>query len=385
MLTAKTVRAWYRTHKWTSLICTAFLLMSCCTGLPLIFGDEIDNAFTHHVAPAVVPEGTPAASLDAMIQAAKQHYPGQTVLFLGWDQDEPRVFLTMAPNADPAPAEEHSLVFDQHTGKLLEEPKFNRGFLYVVTMLHVELFAGLPGELFLASMASLFVIALVSGAIVYGPFMRKLPFGTLRSASRTRVKWFDLHNLLGIVTLSWALIVGTTGVMNALSIPLFGLWRAQEMPHLLAPYRGKPMPSHFGSVDAAVNVARQALPGRKITSVVFPNPRFGSPRHYLIWTKGATPLTSRLFTPVLVDAESNRLTTARGLPWYLRTLEVSRPLHFGDYGGLPLKILWAILDLLTIAVLGSGLYLWLSHRKRPMETELDELVKSESIGEAITR
>ncbi|MDB5973481.1 MAG: putative rane protein [Nevskia sp.] len=42
---------------------------------------------------------------------------------------------------------------------------------------------------------------------------------------------------------------------------------------------------------------------------------------------------------------------------------MSRPLHFGDYGGLPLKLIWALLDLVTIAVLGSGLYLWLAWRR----------------------
>lgn len=36
-----------------------------------------------------------------------------------------------------------------------------------------------------------------------------------------------------------------------------------------------------------------------------------------------------------------------------------QPLHFGNYGGMPLKILWALLDLLAILVLASGLYLWL--------------------------
>jgi uncharacterized iron-regulated membrane protein len=46
------------------------------------------------------------------------------------------------------------------------------------------------------------------------------------------------------------------------------------------------------------------------------------------------------------------------MSWYLRALQVSRPLHFGDYGGLPLKILWALLDLATIIVLGTGVYLW---------------------------
>ncbi len=50
------------------------------------------------------------------------------------------------------------------------------------------------------------------------------------------------------------------------------------------------------------------------------------------------------------------------MPWYTHALLLSQPLHFGDYGGLPLKILWALLDLFTIAVLGSGLYLWLGKR-----------------------
>ena len=58
-----------------------------------------------------------------------------------------------------------------------------------------------------------------------------------------------------------------------------------------------------------------------------------------------------------------QLVTAKGLPWYLRTLQVSRPLHFGDYGGLPLKIIWALLDLATIVVLASGIYLWLGKRR----------------------
>ena len=51
----------------------------------------------------------------------------------------------------------------------------------------------------------------------------------------------------------------------------------------------------------------------------------------------------------------------------MRVLEVSRPLHFGDYGGWPLKLLWALLDLLTISVLVTGLGLWWwRRRQRPV-------------------
>lgn len=245
--------------------------------------------------------------------------------------------------------------------------------MYIIRKLHEELFAGLPGALFLCAMGMLFVVAVVSGGVLYGPFMRKLAFGTVRMDRSRRLKWLDLHNLLGIVMLTWTLVVGATGVMNTLATPLFGLWHAQTLPTLLAPYQGTPLPSQFSSVQAAFDTARQALPDRQVMSVVFPNPRFGSPRHYLIWTQGKTPLTSCLFTPVLIDAVTVHLTGVYDLPWYLRALQVSRPLHFGDYGGFPMKMLWALLDIITIVLLGSGVYLWITRRKVAFEVRLAEI------------
>jgi uncharacterized iron-regulated membrane protein len=63
----------------------------------------------------------------------------------------------------------------------------------------------------------------------------------------------------------------------------------------------------------------------------------------------------------------------RAMPLYVSALFISQPLHFGDYGGMPLKIIWALLDLASIAVLGSGLYLWLGRRRSPLKARLDEL------------
>ncbi|MFG9943473.1 hypothetical protein ACG3RN_22945 [Pseudomonas aeruginosa] len=34
---------------------------------------------------------------------------------------------------------------------------------------------------------------------------------------------------------------------------------------------------------------------------------------------------------------------------------------------MPLKIVWALLDLVSIVILASGLYLWLGRRKTPLE------------------
>jgi len=205
----------------------------------------------------------------------------------------------------------------------------------------------------------------------------QLRFGEVRRGRSTRVKWLDLHNLLGIVTLTWAGIIGLTGVLNELATPMFGLWLQTDVKALLAPYHGQPSPrqSELSSVQKAYEVVQKAERGRALTSVVFPGNPFGSPQHYLIWTKGDSPLTRRLFTPVLVDARSGELHGVVNMPWYLRALEVSRPLHFGDYGGMPLKIIWAVLDGITLIVLGSGLYLWIA-RRQANEQRLEKLVSA---------
>ncbi|MCY1381544.1 PepSY-associated TM region [compost metagenome] len=80
-----------------------------------------------------------------------------------------------------------------------------------------------------------------------------------------------------------------------------------------------------------------------------------------------------MLKPALVDAQTGELTDMREMPLYVKTLLVSQPLHFGDYGGLPLKIIWALLDIVAIVLLGSGLFLWLGRRQAPLERRLEEL------------
>ena len=89
----------------------------------------------------------------------------------------------------------------------------------------------------------------------------------------------------------------------------------------------------------------------------------GSAQTFAAFMQGSTPLTSKLLTPVLIDAESAEVAATAEMPWTVSTLMLSQPLHFGDYGGMPLKILWAVLDLITIIVLATGIYLWLQRRE----------------------
>ncbi|MCA1458573.1 PepSY domain-containing protein [Bradyrhizobium sp. BRP22] len=357
---------WSLVHKWTSLVCTLFMLMLCITGLPLIFHDEIDDLFEPEIAARELPPDTPEASLSRLIDAAKARHPERYVQVMNWDDDHANIInVFMSQTPVPPPGQRFlKLSFDARTAEILAEDAQQGGLMRTIRIFHRDMLMGLPGELFLGVMGLLFVAAIVSGVVLYAPFMRRLDFGKVRRAGAPRTKWLDLHNLIGAVTLVWAFAVGLTGVINTISLPLFNAWRAQVMPELIAPHLGKPPILKFASMDDVVATARGALGDNTPVSVVLPTEApFGTPRHFIIWTKGSTPITSRLFTPVLVDAETAQLVTAKGLPWYLRTLQVSRPLHFGDYGGLPLKIIWALLDLAAIVVLASGIYLWRGKRR----------------------
>jgi uncharacterized iron-regulated membrane protein len=374
MMSVSAIRNWYLVHKWTSLVCTLFLLLLCITGLPLIFYHEIDHALGHSVEPPELPGVTSRASLDEIVEAARARRPQDAVQFVSLDPDEPNAWFVSLGETANAPEPTAFYMYDARTGEFLHEYPLRQGVMYFLFRLHYDMFTGLPGTLFLGFMGLLLVASLVSGTVVYGPFMRKLPFGSVRHERSPRTKWLDLHNLLGIATLIWLFTVGLTGVINTLAIPIFGYWQANELTDMTAQYKNQPPLEQFSSADQAVAAARAAAPNTDLSFMAFPGNEYSSPHHYVAFMHGSTPLTSKLLTPVLIDAQSGAVVDQRALPWYVIALLVSQPLHFGDYGGLPLKILWALLDLVAIVVLGSGVYLWMKKRKVPVDVRLSALL-----------
>lgn len=361
-MSSHSLRRWSWIHKWSSLVCTVFMLLLCLTGLPLIYHHEIGHLLGNDVeAPALSPElaaNPPRANLDDVIAAGRALYPNKIMMYMSQESDEPRIWnVTLGDH----PNDEHykPIAVDARTANVITEPAFEGGaFMSTMFRLHVDLFAGLPGKLFLGFMGLLLIVAIVSGVVLYAPFMRKQEFGTVRHGRSGRLKWLDLHNLLGIVTLVWALVVGATGMVNTWADVLLKYWQATEIAAMLEPYKGAAPPTKLASMDAAVKRAEAAAPGMAVAFVAFPGTPFASPHHYGVYMRGNEAFSSRLYKPVLIDAQTCAITDHRDLPWYLTALLISQPLHFGDYGGAWMKLLWALLDVATIVVLGSGLYLW---------------------------
>jgi uncharacterized iron-regulated membrane protein len=365
MVSRGAIKVWSKVHTWTSVISTVFLLLLCVTGLPLIFNHELNHALYDEVEPAQLPADAPRANLDAVAANGLAKMPGHAVQFMFWDRDEPEIiWLSIGKAVDSDPQHNRLVKLDSRTAQFLEEVDFRSRVTYVIYRLHVDMYAGLPGKLFLGVMGLLFCVAIVSGVVLYWPSTRKLDFGAMRRDRPRIVRWLDLHNLLGVVTVVWALTVGFTGVINTWADLIFKLWQNDQLVAMTRAYKDRALPQGPTSVDAAVAAARAVMPGMQPSFVAFPGNPFSSKSHYAVFMRGETPLTSRLLRPALVEAETGKLTDSRDLPLYATALLVSQPLHFGDYGGMPLKILWAVLDVVTIVVLITGLYLWVVRLKR---------------------
>lgn len=357
------IHYWYMIHRWTSLVCAGFALLLCLTGLPLIFKAEIEasNASNQPLENVV---DTPFVSLDRLTKASLTLYPGQNMAYISLDEEDQLAYVGIT-SVDTK--EDHWIKFDAHTAQVLEQsklPENNLTFIDLMSGLHRNMLMGERGHWFLGFMCLVFMVALVSGVVIYSPFMKTLPFGTLRLDIPRRA-WLDWHKLIGMVTLVWAATLSLTGMLFVVYEPLENLWKNATFPAILASYQGQPLPTQLSSLQLAVDTVETALPGQRVSSITYPNEITSSPYHYLIWTKGTTPLTAYLQTPTLIDAATGELTATFPLPWYMKVLSFAGPLHYGNHKGLPLKFLWALLDLLTIGMLISGIYAWVLKGRKP--------------------
>jgi len=130
--------------------------------------------------------------VDVIVADALARRPGEALQFIGREADEPELWYVALGETADAPEASAFFTYDARSGVFISEYPLRQGVMYFLYRLHLDLFAGLPGTLFLGVMGLLLAASLVSGAVLYGPFMRRLNFGALRRGRSKRV-WRSIH------------------------------------------------------------------------------------------------------------------------------------------------------------------------------------------------
>ena len=360
-MTPASLRGWRLVHRWTSLICSANLLILCVTGLILVFHHEIEHLMGEGLDTTHT-EGQARLPLQSLVDIAQKADPARVPKLVSFDpEDAVANYIYIGAPGVRDFEDGRWVILNSHTGEnqILKQPEETlTGFLL---KLHVDLFTGFAGQMFVGVMGILFVVSTVSGLVVYGPFMKKLAFGLLRFGRGPRIANIDLHNLFGVATLVWAFVVGLTGAILSFSPLIISYWQQTELA-AMASRHTEPMTDTTISIDQAAAAGLAAFPGKDLAFIAYPGNDYSSDRHFAVMVRGHTELTKRLLSVALVDGETGQVVEAADTPWYVTVLLLSGPFHFGDYGGLPLQIIWALFTIVTGVVTVTGFVVWL---KRP--------------------
>lgn len=361
----------YQLHRYAGLFVAVHVAIFSVTGVLLLFKAEIQGSPTDAPPPSPSKEEQ-AQRYQSIWNSFSQSFPQDRLLAFYPDDHDPRVLNTRSGlNGARELRGARKQTFDLVTGQeITAKPTKGNDFFDWLLRLHREMLVGSYGKLYVGFVGVVYLFMLISGLYIYGRFMRGRPIGAIRSATTARLT--DWHKFIGAVTFGWGLVVALTGVLLAWNGVLIKIFQKQSLQHLTQQYQGSTHASNSAPPASFQDVIQSTLQGRPesvISYISFPDTEFGIPGHYLVLMHGSTPETERLNEIVVINAHSAALAEIVTLPWYIKAAILSEPLHFGDYGGLPLKLIWAAFTLgsLAVAVLGVSTFILRRNPSRARE------------------
>ena len=200
--------------------------------------------------------------------------------------------------------------------------------------------------------------------------MKGVFFGALRRGLTWRLLLADWHKLIGIGTLGFNLLMAVTGILLTLGQVLINLYSYSVISSLepIAFDEGASRPA-IVSVDRVVTTARETFPDKNVRWISFPGQLQGD-HHYVAFAYQAGRFFSRIPYVALINAYDAELSLTVDLPWYITMIYIAVPLHFGDFGGLPLRIVYAFFGLSAGALSVTGFIMYaIKYRRRKREAD----------------
>lgn len=353
---APALKSVYRWHQWLGLGAGVFLVIIGFSGAVAVFKEEIDWLVT----PALrVPVRPPAARAepDALVASVQQAYPTARLEALHLSSRTGyahRAYLQLPEGGREA-------FLDPASGAVRGDRPTGAGYTTTlqnfIRQFHVRLLLGAWGRVFVGVSGIVLALSCVTGLWIYRGWLKNL-FRLRWRGVASRTRWSDLHRFVGLWSLLFNLLIGTTGAVLGLenlagNIRRHWLGRPAESPLPRATAAGQSLTA--GSLLAR---ARTAFPDLRVQALLFPQ-KPGQP--FVVRGDTAARLVARNRNYVALDPADGAVLArvdgrvARGWERLYLTLD---PLHFGYFGGYWTKVPWFILGL-TPGVLGiSGFWLW---------------------------
>lgn len=369
-----TIRTYKSVHTWTGILTGLFLFVAFYAGTLTVFEPSLSR-WAAPPAPSLTPQDradTLIADALVTLPETRRHF---TLHLDGAETLPARLTYRSSPDATAPvgvdlPAEE---------GQPLRTAPLRNGDLgQFIDDLHRT--AGLTGDAelgsaFMGVVSALYAVALISGLIVLLPSLIK-DLLVLRIGPNLKRLWLDAHNLVGLVSLPFHLLIALTSVVFGLHDVIYdtldtviydGKLRATfmaENPYAAIPPNPAPAPllpvadllirvqeTAPGFTPAALEYRDAGTSGATVTVR-------GTDDRYLMRGEGFLVLSA-------VTGETANVEYMPGLQnAYGATLAAFFALHFASFGGPSVKAAYLLLGFGGAFLFWSGNLLWIESRRR---------------------
>ncbi len=375
------IRTYKTLHTWTGLLAGMMLFIGFYAGALTMFKGPLDRWAAPPPAQQdqawVGPERWPAL-IEAMVRAHPSAAEGFT-LHLRPDEKNPLplVWQPGGRGRDPGDASWRATLDAE--GGLRAGAYQPSGMAELIDLLHQT--GGIPGRghhyfgvYAMGVVCVLYVLALVSGVIVLLPTLVK-DFFALRPGKNRKRFWLDAHNVVGITSLPFHIIIGVTVIVFAFHDQIYdslGKVVYGDRPLFQAP----PAAGH----DQPRSLDGLVPPARLLATVRDHDPDF-EPRE-LIYADVLGPRASVRIAGekpthmlrgadrgfVAVDPYTGAITNTDYMPGHENTwvdlITTFFALHFGNFGGTWMRWVYVLLGLGGAFLFYSGNLLWVESRRR---------------------
>ena len=379
------MRKIYVIHQWVSLICALFLLLLTLTGLPLLFRGEINAWNTLNLPPRGEPMALREiwAGLPQGTEAVMQAFPTKEILAVTPDGEDGTLYFLVKDRGGKAGRSHMRMGGEQIMYEVRTGMVFNRQervyrseavqeFMHTMHILHVRLGLEEGGRDFLAAMCVLSVISIVSGVYLYLPMMKTLAFGTRRRRS-SRLFWSDWHKLTSVFAGTWAALMCVSGIFIVLYS--VGMRDYQRTAQTMAAehFSAQEQSASLLLPEEALAQMQEAFPAKDIISMRLPT---ADSALYVFQIAEPTVRATdfALGTQVYLAAGGGEPFLVP-VPAWLTMAPFFLNLHIHNHEMTAEKIFWALLILMTAAMIVTGIVLWLTRWRNRISKAVEAAVQ----------
>jgi len=341
-------------HSIAGLLSGLFILLISLSGAILVFHNELDRLEYPKVN---AEENKNLASIDNCFQILQKQYPHAQVINcrLPVIPTDPFIF-TFYDSAFHKGTDPTQLFLHSQRGTILKTRSARNNFVNWVAILHNSFHLGKRGEWLFGFFAAVLILSTLTGLILY-----RRNIVAVLAFKRHVWKWKNLHQLVGVYALLFNLMIGVTGFWMQRYVFKKEFYQASSYTPVFTS-----SPSMFFSLDSALNDVTHQYPDFTPYVIYFAQSKKGKTAIYGSRRSNSFIHSKDFADALFLDSAGKVSSTA-----FVNEIDASNrydiinaQVHFGQYGGLPVKIIYCLFGLTSGLLSITGFLLWLKRNIR---------------------